>query len=81
MVLSCIGDMLSADGIILQSNDLKVDESSLTGESNMVRKTADTDPGLLSGEHWPLTLRWNVSKKVCLNLDCNEAQLFHGLMG
>ena len=68
MVLFCTGDMLSADGIILQSNDLKVDESSLTGESNMVKKTSDTDPGLLSGEHLPLTLRftvWNETRRNC----------------
>ncbi|CAK5042061.1 unnamed protein product [Meloidogyne enterolobii] len=32
------GDLLPADGILLQSNDLKVDESSLTGESDHIRK-------------------------------------------
>ena len=32
------GDLLPADGIIIQSNDLKVDESSLTGESDHVKK-------------------------------------------
>ena len=43
--------MLPADGIILQSNDLKIDESSLTGESDQVKKGADSDPTLLSGTH------------------------------
>ena len=38
------GDLLPADGIILQSNDLKVDESSLTGESDHVKKGVDIDP-------------------------------------
>jgi len=43
------GDLLPADGIIIQSNDLKVDESALTGESDHVRKGELTDPVLLSG--------------------------------
>ncbi len=38
------GDLLPADGIIMQSNDLKVDESSLTGESDHVKKGLDIDP-------------------------------------
>ena len=45
------GDLLPADGIILQSNDLKIDESSLTGESDQVKKGKDEDPMLLSGTH------------------------------
>ena len=45
------GDLLPADGIILQSNDLKIDESSLTGESDQVKKGPDVDPMLLSGTH------------------------------
>ncbi|KAF3856130.1 hypothetical protein F7725_016853 [Dissostichus mawsoni] len=32
-------------------NDLKIDESSLTGESDHVKKNADKDPMLLSGTH------------------------------
>ncbi|XP_074644594.1 plasma membrane calcium-transporting ATPase 2-like isoform X2 [Tubulanus polymorphus] len=45
------GDLLPADGIILQSNDLKIDESSLTGESDHVKKGENLDPMLLSGTH------------------------------
>ncbi|XP_068239162.1 LOW QUALITY PROTEIN: plasma membrane calcium-transporting ATPase 2-like [Palaemon carinicauda] len=45
------GDLLPTDGILIQSNDLKVDESSLTGESDHVKKGADTDPMVLSGTH------------------------------
>jgi len=44
------GDLLPADGVLLQSNDLMVDESSLTGESDLVKKAVDRDPMLLSGE-------------------------------
>ena len=46
----CSGDLLPADGAIIQSNDLKVDESSLTGESDHVKKGEIIDPMLLSGE-------------------------------
>ncbi|XP_075929648.1 plasma membrane calcium-transporting ATPase 2-like isoform X3 [Petromyzon marinus] len=45
------GDLLPADGMLIQSNDLKIDESSLTGESDHVRKSIDRDPMLLSGTH------------------------------
>ncbi|XP_063928748.1 plasma membrane calcium-transporting ATPase 2 isoform X4 [Zophobas morio] len=45
------GDLLPADGILIQSNDLKVDESSLTGESDHVKKGEHFDPMVLSGTH------------------------------
>lgn len=45
------GDLLPADGLIIQSNDLKVDESSLTGESDLIKKGENIDPMLLSGTH------------------------------
>ncbi|XP_075996867.1 plasma membrane calcium-transporting ATPase 1-like [Genypterus blacodes] len=45
------GDLLPADGVLIQGNDLKIDESSLTGESDHVKKTVDKDPMLLSGTH------------------------------
>ncbi|XP_044904950.1 plasma membrane calcium-transporting ATPase 4 isoform X6 [Felis catus] len=45
------GDLLPADGILIQGNDLKIDESSLTGESDHVKKSVERDPMLLSGTH------------------------------
>uniref|UniRef100_A0AAX7UZ77 Calcium-transporting ATPase n=1 Tax=Astatotilapia calliptera TaxID=8154 RepID=A0AAX7UZ77_ASTCA len=45
------GDLLPADGVLIQGNDLKIDESSLTGESDHVKKNLDKDPMLLSGTH------------------------------
>ncbi|GMR57495.1 hypothetical protein PMAYCL1PPCAC_27690, partial [Pristionchus mayeri] len=45
------GDILPADGVLIQSNDLKMDESSLTGESDLIIKSADTDSLLLAGTH------------------------------
>ena len=43
------GDLLPVDGLVIQSNDLKTDESSLTGESDLVCKSAHKNPFLLSG--------------------------------
>ncbi|KAI1732668.1 e1-E2 ATPase domain-containing protein [Ditylenchus destructor] len=45
------GDLLPADGVLIQSNDLKIDESSLTGESDHIKKSPEQDPVLLSGTH------------------------------
>ncbi|TRY66349.1 hypothetical protein DNTS_024338, partial [Danionella cerebrum] len=45
------GDLLPADGVLIQGNDLKIDESSLTGESDHVKKSMDKDAMLLSGTH------------------------------
>jgi len=44
------GDTVPSDGLIIQSNDVKVDESSLTGETNLVKKGVATDPLLFSGQ-------------------------------
>ena len=44
------GDTVPADGLVIQSNDLSVDESSLTGEGEYVRKGGTTDPGLYAGK-------------------------------
>lgn len=53
------GDLLPADGVLIQSNDLKVDESSLTGESDHVKKGETTDPMLLSGALVHHVFRYN----------------------
>ncbi|KAL3312457.1 ATPase, Ca transporting, plasma membrane [Cichlidogyrus casuarinus] len=45
------GDLIPADGVLIQSNDLKLDESALTGESDLVKKGIERDPMLLSGTH------------------------------
>jgi len=44
------GDTIPADGLLIQSNDLSVDESSLTGESDHAKKSVNTDPTLYSGK-------------------------------
>jgi magnesium-transporting ATPase (P-type) len=53
-IFSCcvnfLGDLLPADGLIIQSNDLKVEESSLTGESDLVKKGEKRDPIMFAGE-------------------------------
>ncbi|KAA8578880.1 hypothetical protein FQN60_005415, partial [Etheostoma spectabile] len=43
------GDFLPADSILIQANDLKIDESSLTGELDHVKKSVNKDPMLRSG--------------------------------
>jgi magnesium-transporting ATPase (P-type) len=63
------GDLLPADGIIIQSNDLKVDESSLTGESDHVKKGELVDPMLLSG-----------IKLTIINMITELADLFRSLL-
>lgn len=45
------GDLIPADGIIVASNDLEMDESSLTGESDYVKKDSANNPLIFSGTH------------------------------
>ena len=43
------GDIIPADGILVECSELKVDESSLTGEPDLIHKSLDKKPVLLSG--------------------------------
>jgi P-type Ca2+ transporter type 2C len=43
------GDMVPADGLLVQSCHLEVDESTITGEPVRIRKSLEGDPFLLSG--------------------------------
>ncbi|CAF0917329.1 unnamed protein product [Rotaria sordida] len=43
------GDFLPADGLIVQANDLKVDQSSITGETDLIKKNQNEDVALFSG--------------------------------
>lgn len=46
------GDMVPADGILIEGQDLKCDESSATGESDVLKKTAgDQAMKLLDTKH------------------------------
>eukprot|EP00635_Sarcinochrysidales_sp_CCMP3193_P013409 CAMPEP_0118905906 /NCGR_PEP_ID=MMETSP1166-20130328/9681_1 /TAXON_ID=1104430 /ORGANISM="Chrysoreinhardia sp, Strain CCMP3193" /LENGTH=1215 /DNA_ID=CAMNT_0006845177 /DNA_START=234 /DNA_END=3881 /DNA_ORIENTATION=- len=51
VVRVAVGDIVAADGILLEGTDVKMDESALTGEPILVEKSAnvDDDPFLLSG--------------------------------
>ena len=42
------GDALPADGILIEGNDIRVDESSMTGENDHVKKRPGRDIVLLS---------------------------------
>ncbi|CAF4878003.1 unnamed protein product [Rotaria sp. Silwood1] len=39
----------NADGLIVQANDLKVDQSPITGEPDLIKKNENEDVALLSG--------------------------------
>lgn len=71
------GDLLPADGVLLQGNDLKIDESSLTGESDHVKKTQEKDPMLLSGEKpFPPSSCQPSSAKQRRSAGASEKQIF-----
>lgn len=43
------GDLVDADGIVIECDGLKMDEASLTGESDLCKKDPDKHPFILSG--------------------------------
>ncbi|KAJ3278321.1 hypothetical protein HK104_002450, partial [Borealophlyctis nickersoniae] len=43
------GDVLPADGVLVQGFSVEADESSMTGEPNAIKKDLEKDPFLLSG--------------------------------
>ena len=51
--ICCIkyGDLIPADGIITQASDLKVDEASLTGETDLIKKNDWQNVTIFSGTH------------------------------
>jgi len=50
------GNSIPTDGFVLESNDLKVDEASLTGEAALIKKDAHEKPILFSGTYITLYL-------------------------
>ncbi len=45
------GDLVNADGVIVQASDLKIDESALTGETDLIKKNSADNVLILSGTH------------------------------
>ncbi len=45
------GDLVPADGVIVQASDLKIDESALTGETDLIKKNTTDNVLILSGTH------------------------------
>lgn len=43
------GDLIPADGLVVQASDFNVDESSLTGETNLIKKDSANNAIILSG--------------------------------
>ncbi|KAL5974112.1 Calcium-transporting ATPase 5, plasma membrane-type [Asimina triloba] len=72
-----IGDQVPADGILISGHSLEIDESSMTGESGLVRKDQRA-PFLMSGckvadgygtmLHITVTGIKHFSKKTCMTL-------------
>lgn len=53
--ICCIkyGDLIPADGVVIQASDLKIDESSLTGETDLIKKNGTDNMLVLSGKLIP----------------------------
>ena len=49
VVILDAGDKIIADMIMFESHGLVIDEASLTGESDPIKKTIDSDPWIRSG--------------------------------
>lgn len=51
--ICCIkyGDLIPADGLVVEASDLKIDEASLTGETDLVKKNTTSNIVILSGTH------------------------------
>jgi Ca2+ transporting ATPase len=63
--ICCIkyGDLVPADGVIIDASDLKIDESSLTGETDLIKKNTSQNITILSG---------NLNNQdIVLNLICS----------
>lgn len=61
------GDIIEADGLVLSSSDLRLDESMLTGESDELRKDTAKDNRLLSGS----SVKGGVGRFVVLAVGLN----------
>ena len=48
MVILTIGNLVPADGVLIEVHDMKIDESNITGESDLVKKNSE-DLILFSG--------------------------------
>eukprot|EP00238_Polyblepharides_amylifera_P013083 CAMPEP_0196599016 /NCGR_PEP_ID=MMETSP1081-20130531/94632_1 /TAXON_ID=36882 /ORGANISM="Pyramimonas amylifera, Strain CCMP720" /LENGTH=1165 /DNA_ID=CAMNT_0041924757 /DNA_START=173 /DNA_END=3670 /DNA_ORIENTATION=- len=49
IVMLATGDQISADGLVVSAQSMTLDESTMTGESDHLKKNPDTAPFLLSG--------------------------------
>ena len=54
------GHLIPADGIVIESNDLKIDESSMTGETDLIKKNAHERPMLFAGNYFDFTVNFRL---------------------
>ena len=65
------GDLIPADGLIIQSSDLKIDEASLTGETDLIRKDESENISILSGKKGGKSCEINKSLFTTYDLICS----------
>ncbi len=75
IIMAETGDKIVADGRLLDSNDLSVDESALTGESLPVKKNAD----FVCSENTPVAERANMLYSGCFVSAGNGRMLVTGV--
>ncbi len=68
------GDYIAADGVIVQSNAFKTDESVLTGES----LPADKQPGVIEGDNHPIADLYNTVFSGTLAVNGNAVVIVTG---
>ena len=76
VVILDAGDKVVADMIMFESHGLIIDEASLTGESDPIKKQLDSDPWIRSGTQVCREMENQISLKECLN--CPHACLGEG---
>ena len=79
VVILDAGDKIIADMIMFESHGLVIDEASLTGESDPIKKTIDSDPWIRSGTQvCRANTKMYVSVFLSLKLHLFSAQLLLG---
>lgn len=85
VMLLCEGVKIPADGVILKASDLKIDESSLTGESESVRKTAAESGGETKDAYWKTNMCYAgtlaVQGTAAVRVTATGAQTEYGKIG
>jgi Ca2+ transporting ATPase len=63
-----LGDIMPADGLVFDESDLKIDESAMTGESDLMKKTRKETPIIFSGTR----VMEGLGKMLVVCVGCNS---------